>query len=257
MTHKNAEHILRIEMEIAELIRGAAEYLPQEKLALVEKAYQFALESHRGQVRQSGEPYLQHPLEAAAILTDLRMDASSLAAALLHDVPEDCGIPLSKIEEVFGPEVSRLVDGVTKLSHVSSQVSEKAAGEDLQAESLRKMLVAMAEDLRVVFIKLADRLHNMRTLDALPAAKRHAIAKETMEVYAPLAHRLGVVKIRSQLEDLSFMHLEPAKYRQTKQLLAREEAEHEKVIAQVVETLRAEMEKAKLKAKISGRSKSV
>ncbi len=244
-------------MEIAELLEKAGGYLPRERLGLVEEAYQFALEAHKGQTRKSGEPYLQHPLEAASILTDLRLDASSLAAALLHDVPEDCSVPLSRIEEVFGPEISSLVDGVTKLSYVSWHALERPAGEDLQAESLRKMLVAMAEDLRVVFIKLADRLHNMRTLDALPPARRRPIAKETLEVYAPLAHRLGIVKLRTQLEDLSFMYLDGARYRQTSALVARQETAHEKVISRVTEELGRELERAGLRAKISGRSKSI
>jgi len=258
LTQENTTDILEVEMEIGELLEKAGGYLAGDRLALVEEAYQFALEAHKGQVRQSGEPYLQHPLEAASILTDLRMDADSLAAALLHDVPEDCAVPLSQIEEVFGPEISKLVDGVTKLSYVSWQVTEKPSGEDLQAESLRKMLVAMAEDLRVVFIKLADRLHNMRTLEALPPAKRRAIAKETLEVYAPLAHRLGIVKLRSQLEDLSFLYLEPLKYRHTRQLLAKQETEHEKIITRVVEVLEQELEKAGIRrAKVSGRSKNI
>ncbi|NQT48977.1 MAG: bifunctional (p)ppGpp synthetase/guanosine-3',5'-bis(diphosphate) 3'-pyrophosphohydrolase, partial [Chloroflexi bacterium] len=244
-------------MEIAELLDKAGGYLPSEKVALVEEAYQFALEAHEGQTRRSGEPYLQHPLEAASILTDLRLDASSLAAALLHDVVEDCDVPLSQIEETFGPEVGKLVDGVTKLNTVSWSVTEKPSHEDLQAESMRKMLVAMAEDLRVVFIKLADRLHNMRTLAALPPAKRRAIARETLEIYAPLAHRLGIVMLRTQLEDLGFLYLEPVKYRQTRQLLAKQEVSQEKLIDRITETLRAELTKTGVKGKISGRSKGI
>jgi len=244
-------------MEIAELLAKAGGYLPGDKVPLIEEAYQFALEAHEGQRRRSGEPYLQHPLEAASILTDLRMDASSLAAALLHDVVEDCAVPLSQIEEVFGPEVGKLVDGVTKLNAVTWPLMEKPAREDIQAESMRKMLVAMAEDLRVVFIKLADRLHNMRTLAVLPPAKRRIIAQETLEVYAPLAHRLGIVKLRTQLEDLSFLYLEPVKYRQTKQLLAKQEVVHEKAISQVTEKLGSELKKTGVKAKISGRSKGI
>ncbi len=244
-------------MEIAELLEKAATYLPSEKLALVEEAHKFALEAHKDQVRQSGEPYLQHPLEAASILTDLRLDVTSLAAALLHDVSEDCHVTQEQISESFGPEVAKLVDGVTKLEYVSSQVSERPDGVDLQSESMRKMLVAMAEDLRVVFIKLADRLHNMRTLDALPPAKRRAIAKETMEVYAPLAHRLGIVKIRSQLEDLAFLHLDPVKFRHTRHLLDKQQLEYEKLINLVSNKLGVELEKAKLKTTISGRAKSI
>lgn len=244
-------------MEIAELLDKAGGYLPSDKLPLVEEAYQFALEAHEGQKRRSGEPYLQHPLEAASILTDLRLDASSLAAALLHDVVEDCEVPLSAIQELFGSEVGKLVDGVTKLNAVSWPLVDHPGRDDLQAESMRKMLVAMAEDLRVVFIKLADRLHNMRTLYALPPAKRRAIAKETLEVYAPLAHRLGIVKLRTQLEDLSFQHLDPVKYRRTRQLVARQESRSEKLIAQTIETLTEELKKAGIEARISGRTKGL
>ncbi len=244
-------------MEIAHLLELTRAYLSPDKLAIVRQAYEFALKAHEGQVRRSGEPYLQHPVETAAILADLKLDASSIAAALLHDVPEDCNVPLDDIEAKFGPEIARLVDGVTKLSHISGQVAEKPTRDDLQAESLRKMLVAMAEDLRVVFIKLADRLHNMRTLEALPLARRRAVARETMEVYAPLAHRLGIGKIQSELEDLAFYHLEPLEYRHTKHLLTRREAEQELLVKDAVEVLLNELEKAGLKAKVSGRSKTV
>ena len=244
-------------MEISHLLDMTKAYLSPDKLATIEEAYQFALKAHEGQVRRSGEPYLQHPVETAAILADLKLDASSIAAALLHDVPEDCNVPLDDIEANFGPEIARLVDGVTKLSQISGHVAEKPTRDDLQAESLRKMLVAMAEDLRVVFIKLADRLHNMRTLEALPLARRRAVARETMEVYAPLAHRLGIGKIQSELEDLAFYHLEPLEYRHTKHLLTRREAEQELLVKDAVEVLLKELEKAGLKAKVSGRSKTV
>jgi GTP pyrophosphokinase len=244
-------------MEVSHLLELTRAYLSPDKLAIVRQAYEFALKAHEGQVRRSGEPYLQHPVETAAILADLKLDASSIAAALLHDVPEDCNVPLDDIEAKFGPEIARLVDGVTKLSHISGQVAEKPTRDDLQAESLRKMLVAMAEDLRVVFIKLADRLHNMRTLEALPLARRRAVARETMEVYAPLAHRLGIGKIQSELEDLAFYHLEPLEYRHTKHLLTRREAEQELLVKDAVEVLLKELEKAGLKAKVSGRSKTV
>jgi guanosine-3',5'-bis(diphosphate) 3'-pyrophosphohydrolase len=244
-------------MEISHLLDLTKAYLSPDKLATVEEAYQFALKAHEGQVRRSGEPYLQHPVETAAILADLKLDASSIAAALLHDVPEDCNVPIADIEAKFGPEIARLVDGVTKLSQISGHVAEKPTRDDLQAESLRKMLVAMAEDLRVVFIKLADRLHNMRTLEALPLARRRAVARETMEVYAPLAHRLGIGKIQSELEDLAFYHLEPLEYRHTKHLLTRREAEQELLVKDAVEALLKELEKAGLKAKVSGRSKTV
>ena len=152
----------------SQLIGKAQEYLQPEKIALVGEAYNFAAQAHKGQVRKSGEPYLEHPLQVALTLAELQLDASSLAAALLHDVPENCGIAISEIEAKFGPEVAKLVDGTTKLGKVAWS-GEGVVTSELQVENLRKMLVAMAEDLRVVFIKLADRLHNMRTLDALSA----------------------------------------------------------------------------------------
>ena len=244
-------------MEISGLIEKAKGYLPAEKLTLVEEAYQFALNAHEGQLRESGEPYLQHPLETAAILVDMSLDTSSLAAALLHDVPEDCGIPISEIEAKFGPEISRLVDGVTKLTKISRQGTEKAGKEKSQAESLRKMLVAMAEDLRVIFIKLADRLHNMRTLGALPPKRQHSIARVTLDIYVPLAHRLGMWQVKGQLEDLAFSYLQPLKYRHTEQLAVRRGAEQQTFIAQAMEILKKELEKNELKADVSGRSKNI
>jgi guanosine-3',5'-bis(diphosphate) 3'-pyrophosphohydrolase len=244
-------------MEFSQLLDKAKTYLSEDKLAIVEEAYRFALKAHDGQLRRSGEPYLQHPLETASILTDLKFDASSIAAALLHDVPEDSGVPLEEVETRFGAEIASLVDGVTKLSYISGQMHNRQTKEDLQAESMRKMLVAMAEDLRVVFIKLADRLHNMRTLEALPLARRRAIANETLEVYAPLAHRLGIGKLQSELEDLAFFNLEPLKYKRMKHLLAVRQTEEEKRIAQAIGILEQEFQKAGLKARISGRSKNI
>ena len=239
------------------MLDKAKTYLSEDKLAVIEEAYRFALKAHDGQLRRSGEPYLQHPLETASILTDLKFDASSIAAALLHDVPEDSGVPLEEVETAFGAEIASLVDGVTKLSYISGQMRNRQTKEDLQAESMRKMLVAMAEDLRVVFIKLADRLHNMRTLEALPLARRRAIANETLEVYAPLAHRLGIGKLQSELEDLAFYNLEPLKYKRMKHLLAVRQAEEEQRIAQAIGILEEEFQKAGLKARISGRSKNI
>ncbi|MEE8420059.1 MAG: HD domain-containing protein, partial [Dehalococcoidales bacterium] len=203
----------------SQLREKAEQYLPPEKMSVIEDAYAYAAEAHRGQTRKSGEPYLEHPLQTALILAELQLDGSSLAAALLHDVLENCGIPVSEIEAGFGPEIAKLVEGVTKLSKVSWQAPE-AVSREAQAENLRKMLVAMAEDLRVVFIKLADRLHNMRTLKALSPEKQLIIAQETLEIYAPLAHRLGIWELKWQLEDLSFHYLEPESYRRIVNLVA-------------------------------------
>ena len=250
-------------MSFSQLIEKVKEYLPSEKIAIVEDAYNYAVEAHKGQVRKSGEPYLEHPLQVALTLAELQLDTGSLAAALLHDVPENCDIPISEIEAKFGSEVAKLVDGTTKLGKLSLQAPGEAAqrggvttGEE-QAENLRKMLVAMAEDLRVVFIKLADRLHNMQTLDALAPEKQRSIAQETQEVYAPLAHRLGIWELKWQLEDLSFRYLEPGKYRQIAELLAGKRDERESFIAQVIQVLSQEFERVALNAEVSGRPKHI
>lgn len=234
----------------------AQEYLPAEKLGVIEDAYYFAAEAHRGQTRKSGEPFIEHPLQTAMILVDLQLDASSLAAALLHDVPENCGLPVSDIEARFGAEIAKLVEGMTKLGKVSFQAPEEASRE-VQAENLRKMLVAMAEDLRVVFIKLADRLHNMRTLEALSPEKQLAISQETLEIYTPLAHRLGIWELKWQLEDLSFQYLQPEKYRRIVNLLAARRTQRESFISQVIEVIRKEFKKVNLRADISGRPKHI
>ncbi|MFH1652063.1 MAG: bifunctional (p)ppGpp synthetase/guanosine-3',5'-bis(diphosphate) 3'-pyrophosphohydrolase [Chloroflexota bacterium] len=231
-------------------------YLPSGKISLLESAYRFAAEAHHGQLRKSGEPFLEHPVKTAIILAELQLDASSLAAALLHDIPEDCGISIADIKARFGDEVAMLVDGVTKLGKVPLATPGAVPG-SVQAENLRKMLVAMAEDLRVVFIKLADRLHNMRTLAALPPDKQRAIARETMEIFAPLANRLGIWELKWQLEDLAFRYLEPEKYSRTAKLVAARRVQREKFIAQAIDILKKEFEHVDLRAEISGRPKHI
>jgi len=244
-------------MSFNQLKEKAQQYLPPEKMAVVEDAYNFAMKAHQGQVRESGEPYLEHPLQVALTLTELQLDASSLVAALLHDVPENCGMPISEIEAKFGSEVAKLVDGTTKLGKLSLPSPVEVASRDSQAENLRKMLMAMAEDLRVVFIKLADRLHNMRTLDALPLEKQHRIALETLEIYAPLAHRLGIWELQWQLDDLSFRYLEPEKYRQITKLITAHRTQRERLIAQMMQILSEEFDRVGLKAEMSGRPKHI
>jgi guanosine-3',5'-bis(diphosphate) 3'-pyrophosphohydrolase len=244
-----------VAMDVTPLLEKAKQYLPQDKLTLIEAAYDFASKAHEGQMRKSGSPFLEHPLETALILADLQLDAYTLAAALLHDVTEDCGIPLSTIESKFGHDVSKLVEGATKLSKVSWQ---KALDKHTsQAENIRRMLIAMAQDLRVVFIKLADRLHNMRTLDALSPEKRRSISRETLEIYAPLAHRLGIWEVKWQLEDLSFRYLDPHKYREVAKLVASRREAREKFIADTTKILQQELEKAGIKAKVFGRPKHI
>ena len=244
------------EMDGTPLIKKAREYLPPEKVALVEAAYEFALKAHEGQVRKSGDPYLEHPLQTAMVLAELQLDATTLAAALLHDVTEDAGVPLTRIESKFGREVAKLVDGTTKLSKLSWRANAVQKRET-QAQNLRKMLIAMAEDLRVVFIKLSDRLHNMHTLEALPAEKQRSIAQETLEIYAPLAHRLGIWQIKWQLEDLAFRYLEPKQYHKIAKLVATRRGERENFIAEVTAMLKKELDKTGIKAEVAGRPKHI
>ncbi|MFC2005631.1 RelA/SpoT family protein [Chloroflexota bacterium] len=250
-------------MSFSELMDKVREYLPPEKIVAVEDAYNFAMTAHEGQVRKSGEPYLEHPLQVALTLAELQLDTSSLVAALLHDVSENCDIPISEVEAKFGAEVAKLVDGTTKLGRLSLQTPGDVAQRgvtvinEAQAENLRKMLVAMAEDLRVVFIKLADRLHNMQTLYALHPEKQRSIAQETAEIYAPLAHRLGIWELKWQLEDLSFRYLEPRKYHQIADLVAGRRIERESFITQVIQMLNQEIQRTGLKAEILGRPKHV
>ncbi|HEY32597.1 MAG TPA: bifunctional (p)ppGpp synthetase/guanosine-3',5'-bis(diphosphate) 3'-pyrophosphohydrolase [Dehalococcoidia bacterium] len=248
-------------MVFEDLLGKAKEYLPPERLAFVKKAYEFASRAHEGQMRMSGDPYIEHPLQTAVILADLELDASALAASLLHDVTENCDVPISDIEAEFGPEVAKLVDGTTKLGKLSRQASEEAgwgagttpaAG---QAENLRKLLVAMAEDPRVVFIKLADRLHNMLTLKYLPQEKQQSISRETLEIYAPLAHRLGIWELKWRLEDECFRYLNPEEYNRIAGLVEDKRDTREKLITEITNELNRELEKAGIKAEISGRPK--
>jgi GTP pyrophosphokinase len=244
-------------MEANALIEQASAYLPDDKLALVKAAYEFASKAHQGQVRKTGGPYLEHPLNTAMILAEFHLDAETLAAALLHDVSEDCGVSLDEIKANFGLQVVKLVDGVTKLNKLTSRARTRETKSKVQAENLRKMLLATAEDLRVVLIKLADRLHNMRTLGALPAEKRRAIAQETMEIYAPLAHRLGMRDAKWQLEDLAFRYLKPRLYHRIARLVAGKRAEREGFIAEVSQILCQELDKVDIKAKVYGRPKHI
>ena len=247
------------------LIERVGAYLPEDSTELVGQAYLYADECHSGQMRQSGDPYIAHPLETALFLAALHLDTHTIVAALLHDVVEDCGVSLEEITLRFGPEVSKLVDGVTKLTRMDDKLqppAEDVAGlmddaESLHAESLRKMLVSMAEDIRVVLIKLADRLHNMNTLDALPPEKRKRIAQETLDIYSPLAHRLGIWEIKWRLDDLAFRHLNEEKYREISKILASKRTEREDYIEKVSSTLRDELAKYDITAEVIGRPKGI
>tara|TARA_B100000315_G_scaffold251060_2_gene285200 strand:- start:60150 stop:62375 length:2226 start_codon:yes stop_codon:yes gene_type:complete len=247
------------------LIERVGAYLPEESSRLVGQAYRYADECHVGQMRKSGEPYIAHPLETALFLADLRLDTHTIIAALLHDVVEDCGVSLDEITRRFGPEVSKLVDGVTKLTRMDDKLQPPAEdianlmddAESLHAESLRKMLVSMAEDIRVVLIKLADRLHNMSTLDALPPDKRRRIAQETLDIYSPLAHRLGIWEIKWRLDDLAFRHLNEDKYREISKILASKRTEREDYIEKIASGLRDELAQYGITAEVVGRPKGI
>lgn len=223
---------------------------PSADLGVVERAFDLAVEAHADQARASGEPYVTHPIASARILAELGIDPVAVAAALLHDVPEDTEYRLADIEERFGAEVAQLVDGVTKLSKFSTHSHEQQ-----QAENIRKMFLAMAEDIRVVLIKLADRLHNMRTLAALPPDKQQRIARQTMEIYAPLAERLGIWQMKWELEDLAFKALEPERFRELARLLDTRRAGRESYIERAIEILRPELERQGIRAELSGRPK--
>jgi GTP pyrophosphokinase len=234
------------EAAIEEMLR----HYPDGDAELVRRAYSYAAEAHEGQRRVSGGPYIEHPAAVALLIAQLGMDPATIAAAMLHDVPEDTAKTNDDIRREFGDEIARLVEGVTKLSQFSGKSSDEH-----QAENIRKMFLAMADDLRVVVIKLADRLHNMRTLGALPPEKQTRIAKQTMEIYAPLAHRLGIWQIKWELEDLAFKYLDPEQYRELAELLASRRAVREKFIDRTMKILTSELEKAGIKADMSGRPK--
>ncbi|MEN8109146.1 MAG: GTP diphosphokinase [Pseudomonadota bacterium] len=232
---------------------------PELQQAVLTKAAQWAVNSHQGQVRASGEPYYHHVLAVAGILNELKLDYETLAAAMLHDVVEDTEVTLEQVRAEFGPVIARLVDGVTKMERIGEFQDKTHAGsrEHAQAESLRKLLLAMAEDVRVVLIKLADRLHNMRTLQHLDAGRQRRIARETLDIYAPLANRLGIWQVKWELEDLSLRYLEPEVYQQLATQLAETRVERERYINKVVAILEEELTRAGIRAEISGRPKHI
>ena len=244
-----------------DLISRVRRYHPSDDISMIEKAYKIAYAAHEGQVRKSGEPYIIHPLCVAIILADLELDKETIEAGLLHDVVEDTIMTEAEIEKEFGPDVALLVDGVTKLQQIDFP-SDKGNGEnktadqqEMQAENLRKMFLAMAKDIRVIMIKLADRLHNMRTLKYQPPAKQQKIARETMEIYAPIAQRLGISKIKVELDDLSLKYLEPEVYYDLVDKIAVRRSEREEYIQQIVDEVSEHMKNAGIKSQIDGRVK--
>ncbi len=236
--------------ELAPLLASYRRRHPKAPVDMINRAYHMAAQAHRNQTRSSGESYIFHPLAVAGIVAEIGLDDVSLAAALLHDAVEDTEITLDDVEKGFGPEVAWIVDGVTKLERIQFDSREAQ-----QAATMRKMLVAMAKDLRVLVIKLADRLHNMRTLAGVPADKQRRIAQETLDIYAPLAHRLGIQEIKQQLEDLSFAALHPRRYAELDHLVATRTPEREVYVAQAVAEVRTRLAELGIEAEVSGRGK--
>jgi GTP pyrophosphokinase len=233
-----------------ELLRTMRANRPGDDLELVRKAYEYSQKNHAGQLRASGEPYLVHPLGVAQVLAEMKMDAVAIAAGLLHDSVEDTSVTIVDIRQEFGEQVAHIVEGVTKISQI-----DFATREEQQAENLRKMMLAMVDDIRVVLIKLADRLHNMRTLEHLTPERQQKIAKETLEIYGPIAHRLGMGKIRGELEDLGFRYLDPLTYEQVRDAVDARRKKGEQFLARVEQTLRDKLKEAGITAEVESRIK--
>ncbi|MFQ5769928.1 MAG: RelA/SpoT family protein, partial [bacterium] len=232
------------------LLRKLRRYSPDSNMSLLQDAFDFGYEAHKDQLRKSGEPYFVHCLEVAKILLELKMDPITIVGGLLHDVVEDTGINIEEVQEKFGTDVALLVDGVTKISELRFDSLEQR-----QAENFRKMIISMVKDIRVILIKFADRLHNMRTIEYLPRKKQERIAIETRDVYAPLAHRLGIAKIKWELEDLILKTLEPDTYLELMKKIADKREERERYIRRVTTPIRKELRQANTKATITGRPK--
>jgi GTP pyrophosphokinase len=240
-------------LRLNDILDRVSAYHPEPDLDLIKKAYVYSAKVHQGQVRKSGEPYLIHPMEVAGLLADMRLDEASIVTGLLHDTIEDTLATKEEIAELFGGEIADLVDGVTKLS----QFSPANTQEDKQAENFRKMVVAMSKDIRVLLVKLADRIHNMRTLDHMKPEKQERIARETMDIYAPLANRLGIGWLKSELEDLSFKYLDRAEYDVLRTRIQSRVKERERFVQEVIDLIRAQLDEAKIQAEIYGRIKHV
>ena len=233
-----------------DLLRKVRSYRPTEDLSSIKKAYEFSSEHHKGQARESGEPYLAHPLQVATILAEMQLDTTAITAGLLHDAVEDTSVTIDEIQAEFGEQVAHIVEGVTKISKIDFASSEEA-----QAENVRKMVLAMMDDIRVVLIKLADRLHNMRTLKFLSPARQQKIARETLDIYAPIAHRLGMGKIRGELEDLAFQYVDPISYNQVKDAIESRRKEGEAFLAEVQGVIESKLKENKIQARVEARIK--
>src|SRR5580765_3016944 len=227
-------------------------YLKPKDVSRLAEAYRFSEAAHAGQLRQSGDPYISHPLAVAEILADWHLDGQTLVAALLHDVTEDTKVTKDEISDTFGKPVAELVDGVSKLDKIEFQ-----SAADAQAENFRKMLLAMARDVRVILIKLADRLHNMRTLGAVAPAKRRRVARETMEIYAPIANRLGLNALYHELQELSFTHLYPVRYRVLAKATAAARGNRREMIGKTLDAIKRKLAESDIRAEVHGREKHV
>src|SRR3984957_11316190 len=234
-----------IEERFEALLRQVQTNRPNEDISLIRKAWEFCVSHHAGQMRASGEPYIVHPLEVAEVLAEMKLDATAIAAALLHDAVEDTPATSEEIGERFGDQVAHIVEGVTKIDKI-----QFANREDRQAENVRKMLLAMVSDVRVVLIKLADRLHNMRTLEHLKPERQEAIARETLDIYAPLAHRLGMGKVRGELEDLAFRYTDPVSYGKVPAAVEARRIEGEQFLRSVEDTLVEQLRENNIEARV-------
>ena len=235
---------------LKELLSSASAYLPPEQVERIRAAAEFGADAHKGQKRKTGEPYIAHPVAAAEILAGLRLDPDTIVAAILHDVIEDTTIRKADVAAQFGENVAEIVDGVTKLDQIKFKSREEA-----QAESFRKMLLAMVRDLRVILVKLADRLHNMRTIEGMAPPRRRAIARETLDIYAPIAERLGLYNLKLELEDLGFRALYPHRYRVIERALKRARGNQKEFLAKIAEQIRAGLLRSRIDGEVEAREK--
>src|ERR1700759_28901 len=236
--------------KFAELLATIGKNRPSDDINIIRRAWEFCVQHHHGQLRASGEPYVLHPLEVAQVLAEMKLDSTAIAAGLLHDAVEDTPVTTEEISEEFGEQVAHIVEGVTKIDKI-----QFANREDRQAENVRKMLLAMVSDVRVVIIKLADRLHNMRTLEHLPPEKRQSIARETLDIYAPLAHRLGMGKVRGELEDLAFKYTDPYAYQQVSTEVDALRGAGESFLNRIVAELEQKLKEHNIEGRVESRIK--
>src|ERR1700761_6526506 len=239
-----------IDARFRALLDTVRAHRPSDDVDIIRRAWEFSLEHHQGQLRKSGEPYVLHPLEVAHVLAEMKLDSTAIAAGLLHDAVEDTAVTADDITRLFGEQVAHIVEGVTKIDKI-----QFANSEDRQAENVRKMLLAMVSDVRVVLIKLADRLHNMRTLEHLKPARQEAIAGETMDIYAPLAHRLGMGKVRGELEDLAFRYTDPVNYKKVDEAVEARRIEGEQFLISVEDSLVEQLRENNVHARVEWRIK--